>query len=93
MRIAISALIAGGLLGTIFFAGLWWTIRSALAAANPALWFAASLLLRMGLILVGFYVVAGEGWQALALCLLGFLIARIAVTRLIRPAIKTLHAP
>jgi F1F0 ATPase subunit 2 len=93
MRIAVSALVAGGLLGTIFFAGLWWTIRSALAAANPAFWFAGSLLLRLSLILVGFYVIAADGWQALTLCLLGFLIARVAVTRITRPAMKTRHAP
>jgi uncharacterized membrane protein len=47
----------------------------------------------MSLILVGFYVIAAEGWQALALCLLGFLSARVAVTRFTRPAIKAHHAP
>jgi F1F0 ATPase subunit 2 len=93
MRLAIGALLFGGLLGTIFFAGLWWTIRSALARANPAPWFAGSLLLRMSLILVGFYAVATAGWQPLVLSLIGFLGARIAVTRCTRPAVAAHHAP
>jgi F1F0 ATPase subunit 2 len=93
MILAIGAPVCGALLGLIFFAGLWWTVRSALAAANPALWFTGSLLLRMSLILVGFYVIAAAGWQALALSLLGFLSARIAVTRFTRPATKAHHAP
>jgi F1F0 ATPase subunit 2 len=93
MRIAVGALVCGGLFGLVFFAGLWWTVRSALATANPALWFAGSLLLRMSLILAGFYVIAGEGLQALTLCLLGFLLARIAVTRFVRPELKKQHAP
>jgi F1F0 ATPase subunit 2 len=93
MSFAIGALACGGLLGMIFFGGLWWTIRSALAAANPARWFAGSLLLRTSLVLVGFYMIAAAGWQALALCLLGFLLSRMAVTRLARRALETQHAP
>jgi F1F0 ATPase subunit 2 len=93
MRAAVVALVGGGLLGLIFFAGLWWTVRSALATANPALWFAGSLLLRMSVILAGFYMIAEEGWQALTLCLLGFAISRMAVTRLARPELNKQHAP
>jgi F1F0 ATPase subunit 2 len=77
----------------IFFVGLWWTIRSGLATANPALWFAGSLLLRMSFVLVGFYAIAAEGWPAMTLCLLGFLLSRTAVTRFARPAITRQHAP
>jgi|HubBroStandDraft_6_1064221.scaffolds.fasta_scaffold279860_3 F1F0 ATPase subunit 2 len=77
----------------IFFAGLWWTIRSALATANPILWFAGSLLLRVSFVLVVFYALAAQGWQAMTLCLLGFLLSRIAATRFARPAIARQHAP
>jgi F1F0 ATPase subunit 2 len=86
MRLALSAVVCGASLGMIFFLGLWWTIRCALATANPTLWFAGSLLLRMGFILAGFYALAAEGWLAMTLCLLGFLLSRIAVTRFARPA-------
>lgn len=93
MSFALRALIYGGFLGAIFFGGLWWTIRRALTAANPTVWFAGSLLLRMSLVLAGFYAIAAAGWQALMLSLLGFLLCRIVVTRLARPALKNQHAP
>jgi uncharacterized membrane protein len=47
----------------------------------------------MSLILVGFYMIVGAGWRPLTLCLLGFLLARITVTRLAHPARKNQHAP
>ncbi len=82
------AALAGLLLGAIFFGGLWWTVRRGLASRRPALWFIASLLLRMGMAMAGFYWLAREigqsagqqtgqlSWQPLLLCLLGFVLAR-----------------
>jgi F1F0 ATPase subunit 2 len=84
---------SGVLLGALFFGGLWWTLRRGVSSARPALWFFASLLLRMGVTLVGFYVVGAGHWQRLLLCLLGFLMARALVTRLTRPVAETRHAP
>ncbi len=49
------AALAGVVLGAMFFGGLWWTVRHALHARHPALWFVGSALLRMGLALGGFY--------------------------------------
>jgi F1F0 ATPase subunit 2 len=88
-----SALAAGVLLGAIFFGGLWWTVHKGVTAKNPALWFLGSLLLRMGIVLAGFYFVARGDWKTLSLCLLGFLIARVVVLRLTRPNKETNHAP
>jgi F1F0 ATPase subunit 2 len=93
MSFAIRALLYGALLGAIFFGGLWWTIRRALTAANPTLWFACSLLLRMSLVLGGFYAIAAAGWQALVLSLVGCLLCRTVITRLARPTLKYPHAP
>jgi F1F0 ATPase subunit 2 len=93
MRIAYPALIYGGFLGAVFFGGLWWTIRHALTAAIPARWFAGSLLLRMSLVLAGFYAIAAAGCQALILSLIGFILARVVVTRLARPALENQNAP
>ncbi|MDA7089040.1 ATP synthase subunit I [Pseudomonas sp. SA3-5] len=78
--------VAGSVLGAVFFAGLWWTLRRGLASSRPALWFFSSLLLRLSLTLAGFYWVAGDDWRRLLACLLGFLLARLLVTRLTRPA-------
>lgn len=38
---------AGGLLGLLFFGGLWWGLRRAFSSPRPALWVGGSLLLRM----------------------------------------------
>jgi F1F0 ATPase subunit 2 len=75
------ALCAGALLGAFFFGGLWWTVQKGVASDRPALWFLCSLLLRTGLILAAFYFVSQGHWLRLALCLLGFLIARVIIVK------------
>ena len=83
---------AGILIGTIFFGGLWWTIRKGVSAKQPALWFLGSILLRMGIALAGFHFVSGHNWERLLMCLLGFLMARVLVTWMTRlPAGSRIH--
>jgi F1F0 ATPase subunit 2 len=83
------AFLAGVMLGAIFFGGLWWTVAKGLPSSRPARWFLASLLLRMSIVLTGFYFVAGGHGERLVACLLGFLAARLIVLRLTRaPAEK-----
>ncbi len=84
---------AGGVLGAMFFGGLWWTVRKGLSSTQPALWFVGSVLLRMGITLAGFYFVSGRHWERLLLCLLGFVMARPVVTCLTRPAADTPTRP
>ena len=72
----------GLLLGLIFFGGLWWTIRKGVTSEQPALLFLGSLMLRMSIVLVGFYLVAHGQWKRMVLCLLGFISARLIVTAL-----------
>ena len=73
--------VAGGLLGVIFFGGLWWTLRRAFASKRPAVWVGASLLLRMACVVGGFILVSSGDWRRLLACLLGFWAARWAVLR------------
>lgn len=75
---------AGTVLGAIFYGGLWWTVRKLVASGQPALWVFGSLLLRMAIALAGMYFVSGGHWQRLLLCLLSFVMARLAITRLTR---------
>ena len=91
------ALVAGGGLGGIFFGGLWYTVRQGLRSRRPALWFLVSLLLRMSVVLGGFYLVGHSDWRRLAACLAGFVVARFIFLRQTRPASSAIkeagHAP
>jgi len=82
------AVFAGALLGVFFFGGLWWTVQKGVTSERPALWFLGSLLLRIAVILVGFYFVSQGDWSRLVACLLGFVVARILVVKRLtrRPA-------
>ena len=80
---------AGLVLGAIFFGGLWWTVRKGLSSPHPAVWFLGSLVARMSIALAGFYFVGQGNGMRLMACLLGFVIARLAVTRLTRTPIDT----
>jgi F1F0 ATPase subunit 2 len=81
MWLALGAFATGGLLGTFFFIGLWWTVKTRLANRAPVLWFAGSLMVRTSLILAGFYLISAEGWQGLTPCVLGFFTARLTIVR------------
>ena len=100
---SVIAVLAGVALGLVFYAGLWWTVRRAATFRRPGLSVLTSLLLRMSVTLGGFYLVAGDDWARLLLCLAGFVLARAAVTWLtrlptsasgeVRVATKARHAP
>jgi F1F0 ATPase subunit 2 len=91
--ILVLAFVAGLLLGAVFFGALWWTVRRAVVAKKPALWFLGSLLVRMALALAGFYFVGRGDWKKLLVCLLGFFLARVIVLRLTRSDREANHAP
>jgi F1F0 ATPase subunit 2 len=84
----ILALAAGLSLGTIFFGGLWWTIRIGARSQQPAVWFFLSFVLRMAIVLAGFYSVLAGDWRRLVVCLVGFVIARVMVMRLTRQQLE-----
>ena len=75
----ILAFILGLLLGTIFFGGLWFTVRKLVASKIPALLFLGSFILRVGITLTGFYYISSGSWQRLLICVAGFIIARFVV--------------
>ena len=83
LTIALSAF-AGLVLGTVFFGGLWWTIRMGMGSPKAALWFFGSMILRMGIALTGIYFVGKGDWRRMIACLVGFIIARFAITWLTR---------
>ena len=81
----VVAFVIGAAIGTWFYLGLWWTIRRGMASAQPALWFSASLALRLGVALAALFAIGRGSWPRLALCLLGMVIARLVVTWMTRP--------
>ena len=97
----VLALVAGGILGAIFFGGLWWTVRKGASSVQPAFWFLGSLLVRTITVLAGFYFVFDGHLPRLLLCLAGFVAARLVVTRFTgtarqanaRAAAEATHAP
>lgn len=91
--------LSGGLLlGGLFYGGLWWTVHKGLGSPRPALWFLASYLVRTGIVLAGFRLLAGDHWPKLLVCLLGFLMVRFITMRQVgtagpgQPAGQTGHA-
>lgn len=75
----------GVLLGTIFFSGLWLTVRTAVSTEGSVIWLLISRVLRTALVLSGFYLVSGTGWQSMLVCLVGFIASRPLVTRFLIP--------
>jgi len=85
------ALVTGISLGAMFFGGLWWTVQKGISARQPALWFLGSLILRTWIVMAGFYLVARGNWVRLPICLLGFVAARLIVTRYTRTESSHAH--
>ncbi len=82
----ILAALAGIVLGLLFFGGLWWTVRKGMTSSHPALLFVSSLILRMGIALVGIYYIGMGDWKRMVACVVGFIIARYVVTWWTRPS-------
>ncbi len=75
----IFAPVAGIALGIIFFGGLWLTVKKMVTAKIPALLVLGSFILRIGIVMAGFYFIGSGNWQRLVICLLGFIAARFIV--------------
>jgi len=86
-------LFVGLVLGGLFFGGLWWTVRRAVASPYVGLWLFCSLWLRLGCLLAGLYWTCGDQWQLWLAALLGVSVARWMLTRLTRPMVVTQEKP
>lgn len=76
----LPVLLAGVILGIIFFVGLYWTVQLGMNSAHPALCFLGSFLLRTTLTLSGIYLLSDGEWPRLLACMAGFISIRFAVT-------------
>lgn len=64
-QLLLVSAISGVLIGTMFFGGLWWTVRSARVSRHATLWFTGGLLVRISIALTGFYFIGGDHWPRL----------------------------
>ncbi len=81
------AVLAGGILGLVYFGGLWLTVSAMQRVRSPALLFVGSFVLRMSLAVAGFWLVMAGQWERAAACLAGFVAVRIVLTRRLGSAI------
>lgn len=79
---------AGGVMGAVFFGGLWWTVQKITDSEKPYLIIIASFVVRTGVVLTGFYFIMGYGWANLMLGTAGFLICRVFIAYKLGPATK-----
>jgi F1F0 ATPase subunit 2 len=87
--VLILAIFMGIMLGVIFYGGLWWTVRRIVSSRKAGVWLIGSFLLRAMVAIGGFLFVARGDWRGILACFIGFLVARIGVTRLTRAAVDT----
>ena len=74
----------GALLGAFFFGGLWLSLRGFAAGRRSRAFMLLSFGLRAAVVLAGFYAAYRLAPQALIGALAGFLVARMAASRLVR---------
>jgi F1F0 ATPase subunit 2 len=82
------AALAGLVLGLLYFAGLWLTVRRLPRAPHPALWLLASFIVRAAVLGGGVVVVAAGRWEAFLAALAGFLFARLYAVRVVRRPLR-----
>ena len=78
--------IAGCLLGAFFFGGLWWTVQKMAETKNPYLLTMVSFVLRMAVVMGGFYLILNLDWRYMVSALAGFIIVRFYLTYKLKPA-------
>jgi F1F0 ATPase subunit 2 len=82
----VLGLVAGAALGWIYFQALWATLEQLPSRHRPGLWIAASLFLRLGLVLAAFvWLVRWGGWAPLVAALLGLIAARAMLVKRFQP--------
>lgn len=86
------ALGAGAILGALFFGGLWLTVQILPTTRWPVLVAFGSMMGRIGVAVLGFYLIMDGSWQRLLACLVGFILMRQALIRWLRPPQTRLQA-
>jgi F1/F0 ATPase, Methanosarcina type, subunit 2 len=76
-----GAFAAGLVLGAFYFIALWRTVRKLPDTPRPLRLMLGSVVVRMAVVLPGFYFVMSGHWERLVMALLGFILMRKLLTR------------
>jgi F1F0 ATPase subunit 2 len=76
-----GAFATGLVLGAFYFIALWRTVKKLPDTPSPLRLMLGSFVLRMAVVLPGFYFVMGGQWDRLAMALVGFILMRMILTR------------
>ena len=79
--ILVLAFAAGLILGGFYFIALWRTVKRLPDTPSPLRLMLGSFVLRMAVVLPGFYFVMSGHWERLAMALIGFILMRMILTR------------
>jgi len=87
----VLSLLAGVMLGSLFYGGLWFTVRRLPVARYPALLALASFWIRSLIVLAGLVLLMKQRWQYGIIALAGFTLGRLAIAKFLpekRPEAK-----
>jgi F1F0 ATPase subunit 2 len=78
---------AGAALGTVYFGGLWLTVRSLPGVSRPALWTVASFVVRTAVVAGGFVaIVLFFGWPGAIAAMATMIVVRVLISSRVRRA-------
>lgn len=93
LRLA-AGLLAGGVVGAVYFQWLGWTLQGLVDGSRSGPWFALNVVARFAFALAGFGLVAHfAGWLPLVAALAGFIVARIVLLRRLTGPARDLERP
>ena len=84
LALALSAL-AGIVLGSLYFGGLWLTITRMRTTKSPGFFLVLSFILRTVLVIGGFYLITDGKLERLAVAMLAFFVTRFVFIRYFSP--------
>ena len=84
----VPSLLGGLALGAFYFGGLWLTVRRLPESRQPALLALGSLAGRLGVTLLGVYLLTGGQWARIGVCLLGFFVMRTLLVQRWQPRVS-----
>lgn len=87
MQAFLFAIAVGLIAGTVFFGGLWWTVRRLPTARRPLVLYFGSLAVRAAVVALAFFALLSlHDWPQLIAALGAFLVARLALTWRLGPS-------